>query len=51
VLRGQLFGVTTHDPLTLGGVGTLLSLVAVLAIFVPARRATRVPPIVALNES
>ena len=50
VLRGQLFGVTTHDPLTLGGVGALLFLVAVLAIIVPARRATRVPPIVALNE-
>jgi putative ABC transport system permease protein len=51
VLRQQLFGVTPHDPLTLAGVGSLLLVVAVLAMYVPARRAMRVPPIVALNES
>ena len=42
---------TPHDPLTLGGVGSLLLVIAVLAMYVPARRAMRVPPIVALNES
>jgi predicted permease len=51
VLQQQLYGVTPHDPLTLGGVGSLLLVVAVLAMYVPARRAMRVPPIVALNES
>ena len=50
VLRGQLFGVSGHDPLTLGGVAVLLLLVGVFASYVPARRATRVPPVVALNE-
>ena len=51
VLRQQLFGVSAHDPLTLGGVGTLLLTIGVLALYVPARRAMRIPPIVALNES
>jgi predicted permease len=51
VLRQQLFGVTAHDPLTLSGVGSLLLVIAILAMYVPARRAMRVPPIVALNES
>jgi predicted permease len=50
VLRQQLFGVTAHDPLTLGGVGALLLVIAVIAMYVPARRAMRVAPIVALNE-
>jgi hypothetical protein len=50
VLRGQLYGVTGHDPLTLGGVAVLLLLVGVVASYVPARRAMRVPPVVALNE-
>jgi len=51
VLRQQLFGVSAHDPLTLGGVGSLLLVIAVIAMYVPARRAMRVPPIVALNEA
>ncbi len=51
LIRQQLFGVTAHDPLTLGGVGSLLLVIAVLAMYVPARRAMRVPPIIALNES
>jgi hypothetical protein len=51
VLQQQLYGVTPHDPFTLGGVGSLLLVVAMLAMYVPARRAMRVPPIVALNES
>jgi predicted permease len=51
LIRQQLFGVTPHDPLTLGGVGSLLLVIAVLAMYVPARRAMRVPPIIALNES
>jgi putative ABC transport system permease protein len=51
VLRQPLYGVSAHDPLTLGGVGALLLAIAVVAMYVPARRAMRVPPVVALNES
>jgi putative ABC transport system permease protein len=51
VLRRQLYGVTAHDPLTLGGVGSLLLIIAIVAMYVPARRAMRVPPAVALNQS
>jgi predicted permease len=51
VLRQQLFGVTAHDPITLSGVGSLLLVIAILAMYVPARRAMRIAPIVALNEA
>jgi predicted permease len=50
LLRAQLFGVTARDPLTIAGVGTLLVVVAVVAMVVPARRAMRVSPIVALTS-
>ncbi|HEV2615838.1 MAG TPA: ABC transporter permease [Candidatus Acidoferrales bacterium] len=49
LMANQLFGVTTHDPLTFGGVAFLLTLVAVAACYIPARRAMRTDPIVALR--
>jgi len=46
---GMLQGVAPRDPLTIVGVCALLVLVAVVASWVPARRATRVDPIIALR--
>jgi putative ABC transport system permease protein len=44
-----LFGISATDPLTFVGVAVLLSLVALLASYIPARRAMRVDPIIALR--
>ena len=51
LLQSQLFNVRPTDPLTLAGVSGFITLIAVIACYVPARRATRVDPIVTLRES
>jgi len=49
VIATQLWGVSAYDPLTLGAVAVLLLITGVLACWVPARRAARVDPLVALR--
>jgi ABC-type antimicrobial peptide transport system permease subunit len=50
LLQAQLFNVKPTDPLTLSAVALFIAFVALMACYLPARRATRVDPMAMLRE-
>ena len=51
ILSAALFGITATDPLTFAGVSLVLMAAALAASYIPARRASKVDPIVALRAT
>jgi putative ABC transport system permease protein len=50
IMQSQLHGIGTVDPMSFGAVSVVMVFAAVLACYIPARRATRVNPLVALRD-
>jgi predicted permease len=50
LMRSLLFGISSADPVTFAGISLLLTLVALLATYIPAKRAARIDPILCLRS-
>jgi putative ABC transport system permease protein len=50
IVASQLFGISAEDPITFAAMAALLLVVALVACWIPARRAMRVDPMVALRH-
>jgi len=51
VLRGLLFGVAPHDPVTFIGVAILMAVIGVVACWIPALRAARIDPAITMRST
>jgi putative ABC transport system permease protein len=51
IIRGLLFGVEPHDPMTFLGVSLLMAAIGVVACWIPARRAARIDPAITMRAS
>jgi ABC-type antimicrobial peptide transport system permease subunit len=49
VIRGLLFGVAPHDPITLIGVAVVMAMIGIVACWIPARRAARIDPAITMR--
>jgi ABC-type antimicrobial peptide transport system permease subunit len=50
VIRGLLFGVAPHDPVTLIGVAVMMAVVGIAACWIPAVRAARIDPAITMRS-
>jgi ABC-type antimicrobial peptide transport system permease subunit len=51
VMRGLLYGVAPHDPVTFGGVAVMMALIGLVACWLPALRAARIDPAITMRSS
>jgi predicted permease len=49
IIRGLLFGITPHDPMTLAGVAVMMAAIGIVACWIPALRAARIDPAIAMR--
>jgi putative ABC transport system permease protein len=50
LLASQIWGVSARDPITLAGIAVVIAAAGALACMIPARKASRVDPMVALRQ-